>query len=154
MSADEHLNDIDHIRKRPSMYVGSTGFFGTIHYLVDATNLILQHSPSCIEISSYGAEFGISSDIALPVHDNENGERFPFECFRRDGNAAISHGPVLTALSESLSYSERSDSGTIQYAYRSGLRTAPSTIDYPPEFRSHLRFTPDSTIFGDCVVSN
>ncbi|MEO1526643.1 MAG: hypothetical protein AAFX06_14500 [Planctomycetota bacterium] len=155
MSVDENLSDIEHVRKRPGMYVGSTGFFGVIHYLVDATNLILQHSPSKLAFSIDGLEFSIGSDVVLPVFENENGGRFPFECFRRDGNSVFSHGPVLTALSDRLSYSERSTGGvTIEYAYRNGARTVPCGVKWPDEFRSHLSFAPDATLFDEVPISN
>lgn len=154
MTVDEDLSDIQHVRKRPGMYIGSTGFFGTIHYLVDATNLILQHTPSVVEICVNQTGFAISSDVALPVHTTESGELYPFETFRRDGNAAVSHGPVLTALSEFLTYSERSDNGNIQYAYRNGSRSETDLAKWPTEYQSHLRFAPDPAIFDNIALSN
>ena len=154
MSLDEDLSDIQHVRKRPGMYIGSTGFFGTIHYLVDATNLILQHSPSVLEFCADQTGFAINSDVALPVHHDKSGKRYPFESFCHNGNAAISHGPVLTALSEFLTYSERSDGGNIQYAYRNGSRSETDLARWPAEFRSHLRFAPDPAIFDDIAISN
>ena len=153
MSSD-HLTDIEHVRLRPSMYIGSTDFFGTIHYLVDAINLILQHSPGVLEISSSADGFTMRSDIVLPIHENENGLRFPFECFRQDGNRAISHGPLVMALSDVFVYSELSEDGHRQFAYRNGSRLETETEECPAGFRSQIRFAPDHAILKPVAISN
>ncbi len=41
----EHLSDVEHVRKRPGMYIGDTKFFGFIHYLVASVNFFLYRKP-------------------------------------------------------------------------------------------------------------
>ena len=153
MSAD-HLNDIEHVRTRPSMYVGSThGVFGIIHYLVDATNLVLQHSPKILEFTVTPNGFSIGSDIALPIHENDSGEIFPFESFQKDGKIGMRHGPVVIALSEYFTYAERSRAGELQYSFRNGVRSKLEVQPCPSQFRSQIHFSPDPTIFESPTIS-
>ena len=144
-----HLSDVEHVRERPGMYIGSRGFFGLVHYLVDATNLILQHRPTKLAISTDGSEFTFGSDTTIPMSRNATGKIFPFEVFKKDGNAKVSHGPLLTALSESFSYSER-HSRTNYFSSRNGVRDDEAPRECPEEYASFIRFAPDRTIF-DCL---
>lgn len=145
---------IKHIRERPRMYVGSLGFFGVIHYLVDVTSLYLQHKPTRLTVSTKGRGFMFTSDVSLPITVNRAGQVFPFEFFEQDGSRIIfNNGPVVCALSKEFSYVERASPGSQSFGYFCGKRDDTRCIDCPMEAVSCICCFPDETVFEDTAIS-
>jgi DNA gyrase subunit B len=149
-----HLTGLAGIRKRPAMYIGGTDFFGFVHYLVAAFDLMLENGASFLDLH-IGRQFTIESDACISVSTNEEGDTLPYETF----GTCISrryHSPdacVIAALSESLSV--RSSDGTTESSleFSDGERTEfeQTTTSDNPSIK--ITFVPDSSIFSVTEIS-
>jgi len=155
---DEQLRDvrgIASVRLRPSMYVGSTEFFGFIHYVVSAFDIMLHHGATWIEIEvADNTDIHLSSDANVPVSLNDDGELEPFEAC---GELKPRYSPdamIVTALSGQfrLTVSDgvtqtilESDSGE-----RKSFEQNPADNSDPG---TEIEFYPDYSIFSVTEVS-
>jgi hypothetical protein len=89
------------IRRRPAMYVGSTALFGFINYLVCPVALLLAHGAKRIDANvNDGLE--ISSDALIQVERTDGGLIAPFQEIRSAGAGHSFEATVLNALSQEL----------------------------------------------------
>jgi DNA gyrase/topoisomerase IV subunit B len=138
----EEMSDIEHVRERPAMYIGDTGFFGMVHYLVSAVNLFLERSPSWISIEALDDRFRIQSDATIPIEAAESGELIPFEKFGKAGHSLGLNGPIVTGLSSTLNVVAQRDGRRWRLGYVDGCRTedaestdgsSGTTIEFAPD---------------------
>ena len=75
----DHLSDLDHIRRRPGMYIGSTGQTGIQHLVFEvvdnAVDQFLANKATCIVVRIVGRT----------IHIDDNGEGYPFDYLDVDG---------------------------------------------------------------------
>ena len=148
-------NGIDAVRLRPAMFVGSTDFFGIIHYLVCPVALLLEQRPAGIAIFAENGGFRIESDVVLPLAETADGRLAPFEDITSQPQGLGFEGTVLNALSESLSIEIRNDDQCETLVYRRGERVGREHKQVSPDgCRTTMRFAPDTTIFTFTAVSS
>lgn len=155
MSVSE-LTDIAGVRRRPGMYVGSSGFCGFIHYLVGGVNLNLAGAPSWLTISNARGRITIESDADLALEQAKDGAVIPFERFGRKKRAVGLgiDGVVLNALSESLSVEATSRERRWSLECRSGCRKSLGIRKAAgKETSSRISFAPDRTILANDPIS-
>ena len=143
---------IEHVRRRPGMYVGSKDLFGLINYLVCPFNLLLSYGASWIDISVNEGTFEIISDAHVKLEETPNGI-VPFEVF----HSVFGHGfegPILAALSSSLMVSIVIDHQCSILQYRRGQRVAIVIQESQDEQAiTKLTFVPDGEIFENTNLS-
>jgi len=66
------LSGVEAVRIRPGMYVGSTGFFGFINYLVCPVALLLGQRATRIAVKPAEGKFEMESDVALPIEETSS----------------------------------------------------------------------------------
>ena len=150
-----HLRGIAGIRKRPAMYIGGTDFFGFVHYVVSAFDLMLEHGATFVEIE-FKDSIRLSSDAQISTSLNNDGDILPFEAVG-SLQTRRQHSPdaaILAALSETfrLSSSDGVLETTLEYAegHRGNFQQDDATST-DPSF--HLDFLPDQKIFSVTEIS-
>jgi DNA gyrase subunit B len=142
------LTPIEAVRKRPGMYVGSTGFFGFVNYLVCPIALLLGRRPTRIAIAAGDGGFAVESDVAIPIEETSRGGFAPFEEISNPGPGHGFEGAVLNALSERLTvevrHGDRAETLTFRRGTRESHRAATVPSDGP---KTNLKFVPDTSIF-------
>lgn len=151
-STPDGPSPIEGIRKRPSMYVGSTGFFGLIHYLVGPVALLLTREPSRIDVTLKDASFEVESDGKPLLKLAEDGRITPFESFEDPVNGHGYEGCVLNALSRSLIVLAADASSSRTISYECGRRIN-HELSMDIGLVTRLSFTPDPSIFTVCELS-
>lgn len=141
----EDLSDVEHVRARPSMYIGTTGFFGLVHYFVSAINLVLERSPKWIAVEALRGGFRIRSDAKLGVERNESNELLPFEKFKKAKNGLGLDGPILNALSSRLIVRTEHDGAMLCLTYEKGCKIEESK-SHRDSSETEIEFSPDSSI--------
>lgn len=143
----ETASHIEVVRKRAGMYVGGTGYFGLINYLVCPFNLLLSYNARHIDVSVDDSGISIQSD-ALCKLELIDGKIIPFEHF----SDALGHGfdgPVLTALSKVLQISAVTKDEIWQIEYDQGVRVSFEVQDVNRKIPSvQMQFAPDKNIFS------
>jgi DNA gyrase/topoisomerase IV subunit B len=148
------LDGIAAVRLRPAMYLGSTDFFGFIHYLVEAVSLIISHRPTRIAVCAREGAFQIASDIAIPIDATANGRLAPFEDFMSAGARYWWGGVVVNALSQSFLVEIREGARREVLEYRCGTRLSHQKTEVVPDgSRTTLHFVPDSSILTVTMIS-
>ena len=118
-----HLRGIAGIRKRPAMYIGGTDFFGFVHYVVSAFDLMLEHGATFVEIK-FDYTIRLSSDARISISLDENGDILPFEAFG-SLQTRRQHSPdaaILAALSETFQLSSSDGIVETTLGYAEGQR--------------------------------
>lgn len=142
----EDLTDVEHVRARPLMYIGTTGFFGLVHYFVSAVNLVLERSPKWIAVEAVEDGFRIRSDANLCIERNESNELLPFERFRKEKHGLGLDGPMLNALSSRLTVRTSLGEQVIRLVFDRGRLIDESQADGDSSV-TEFEFAPDSSIF-------
>lgn len=149
---EEH--PVEGIRKRPSMYIGSTGFFGFINYLVCPVALSLSHRPTKVAVGMRDGAYVVHSNAALPIEKMPNGLLAPFEEFENYGPGHGYEGTVLNALSTSLEAVVVHAGRKEKLAFRRGSRESHQVNSADShESSTTLTFVPDTSIFSVTNVS-
>ncbi len=147
------LSDLQHIRLRPGMYVGSMDFFGLIHYLVGGVNWLLQSHPTTISIEAGDDGVVLSADSSLPVPDSKFGHIAPFEQLTIPGRLHDLDAAVLAALSLELAVEIVSQGERWEFAFRQGQRVS-LDVEKSHEVPSiRLRAIPDPSLFSVTSIS-
>jgi DNA gyrase subunit B len=148
----EDLSTTEAVRKRPAMYIGSTGYFGLIQYLVYPVATMLFEGARRISATTVSGMFQISSDIRLAVSD-ENGLIKPFQHI--EGLDWHLYGcTVLNALSEALHVSIKTSQTSEDLSFARGkLVSRESTIGNQADVGTTITFKPDRKIFNILQVS-
>ncbi|MEM7355921.1 MAG: hypothetical protein AAF657_34210 [Acidobacteriota bacterium] len=136
-------------RKRPGMFLGSTGFFGLLNYLVAAFNLHLRGQASTIDCEVSEEGFAMRSDAELRVEEFVEGSIFPFERLTGEGV----DGFILAMFSEFLEVDVTSAGLRRQLRYEAGSRVARRSTRSSDSPAARLRFRPDRSIFTVPSVS-
>lgn len=140
------LSDIEHVRQRASMYIGNTGFFGLIHYLVYAVNDLLLRNPTHVSLTHKAGSFTLESDVDLMVEETESGDLYPFERFRK-GDERVGYEAVVTALSETLDIEATCSGKRWKLKYERGHRCLLEVTEAKQPAGARLCFVPDGSIF-------
>ncbi len=156
-NADVSMRILDHIqaiRLRPAMYLGSTDFFGFIHYLVCPVALLLSQHPTHIAVCAGERGFRIESDVAVPIERTNKGRLAPFEEFESFEHGHGYEGTVLNALSESLSIEIKREARCETLEYRCGTCLSHEKKRGEPNGPcTILKFVPDTTILTVTAIS-
>lgn len=128
------------------MYIGTTGFFGLVHYFVSAINLLLERSPKWIAVEAIGDGFRIRSDANLGIERNESNELIPFEKFKKAKHGLGLDGPMLNALSSRLIVRTEHDGSMLRLTYEKGRRIEQSE-SHGDSNETEIEFSPDYSIF-------
>jgi DNA gyrase subunit B len=139
-------DQIEAIRKRPAMYIGSTDFFGFIQYLVCPVALLLGHGARRIEVAVGEAGFEIDSDAALDIHGTTDGRIAPFEVIDTPNWGHGYEACVLNALSRRLAVRAARPGSSHALAFERRRRTS-CTVGEDGGTFTHLSFAPDDSIF-------
>lgn len=146
-------SDVEHIRKRPAMYLGGTDFFGFVQYLVSAFDVMLDHGATWIEFE-VAENYRLSSDARVPTRLNDRGALEPFEAFGELKPRHIPDAIILTALSEdfrvTLNDGETQTVLATKEGKRESLQQEPAATSKPG---ATLEFDPDIGIFSVTDVS-
>ena len=154
MEIPEMRADLEVIRKRPAMYVGSTGLFGFINYLVCPVVLLLAHGAKRIDALVTENGFEINSDAVVPVERTAEGRIAPFQELRSLGSGRSFEATVLTALSHELYVSVDTGARSEEWQFARGVLKSYTLTDTPRDARrTTLRFIPDDSIFTITEVS-
>ncbi|MCA9041996.1 MAG: hypothetical protein KDA65_16705 [Planctomycetaceae bacterium] len=159
MGRFEDLGLVESIRKRPSMYVGSTEFFGFINYLVSGFDLMLHHGASWIEIQPGDdiKPWVIRSDANLPLELNEKEQVKIFETYdyaeteyeKPNSLPPLFDAYIFYALSEEFELKAISDGKQITLKARCGEKGVFEQIPVNDSSSTVvIEFHPDTYIFS------
>jgi DNA gyrase subunit B len=149
-----YVDCVEAVRLRPAMYVGSTGFFGFIHYLVCPVALLLEQHPTRIALSAEDGAYHIESDVVVPMEQSAEGRLVPFEDNKKLGNGLGFEGSILNALSEYLSVEIRQGTRCETLEYRRGRRVAHEKTQVSTNGQqTTMRFVPDTMILTFTTIS-
>jgi DNA gyrase subunit B len=137
---------IEAVRKRPSMYLGSTGFFGFINYLVCPVALLLGRDPRRIDVTLTDAGFEVDSDATLDIRQDGDGRIVPFEAIESVDRGHSYEGCVLNALSRTLVVRAAHSGSLHTLTFERGQRMSCTVSEDGGAF-THLTFAPDDSIF-------
>ncbi len=167
----EVLPGLEGIRRRPAMYIGSSGPQGAMHLLVEVVQNAVDEA---LAGACTGIDVTLGADDSVTVHDDGRG--IPVEPHPRDGRSALEmvltdlhsggkfrdgayqvsgglHGVGLTcvnALSERLEVDVRRDGRRTTIACARGRVVEPVTDRGPAEGHgTTVSFRPDPTLFVD-----
>ena len=147
------LSDVQHIRTRPAMYIGGTGFFGFVQYLVSAFDLLLENGATWIEFE-IADHFRLTSDARISINTNSKGELEPFEAI---GKIKTQHAPdatILMALSSKFRCSAFDGTTKTEFVASHGEREIYQQQRIgESEPQTFLEFRPDVGIFSVTAVS-
>jgi DNA gyrase/topoisomerase IV subunit B len=145
----QELSGLEHIRLRPAMYVGNTGFWGFVNYVVSAYRATIHWGATTIDFAVDDGQFVLSSDARLPADlDAFN----PLEGFSKSDDVRQVHACLDALLINALSKELVVTDGRRTYAYRRGVRIEYSRQDGAATGLT-LRFAPDDEIFSVTSVS-
>ncbi|MCA9041997.1 MAG: hypothetical protein KDA65_16710 [Planctomycetaceae bacterium] len=161
------LKESESVRKRPALYVGSTGFWGLIRHLVEAFELMRKAGATWIEFELIPpGDFGqqmeciVCSNGRLRIEKNERGCVSPFEDFdvNPDEDRAtfdlFMHAPVVCGLSASLTVQSQDGEKITTAKFVCGNCESYSQSASSEEGDSlEVRFIPDQTLFEVSSVS-
>jgi len=147
------MSFIESIRKRPAMYVGSTGIFGFINYLVCPIALLLANGAKRIDVTIDDG-FEVSSDAQFTL-DREDGRIVTFEeMLPTTGDGHNLEAPILTALSQELYVSVKTGTTNEELRYSQGALVSHKSSNVEDATSgTTLRFKPDNTIFEITEIS-
>ncbi len=166
----EVLPGLEAIRRRPSMYIGSTTSAGAMHLLVElvqnavdealaghATHIEVRLAGDALEVEDDGR--GIPTDthprlgrsaLELVVTELHAGGKFAAGAYERPGGL---HGVGLScvnALASTFEAESRRDGVTTRVVCAQGRLVEPAHVVGPSERTgTRVRFVPDAAIFGD-----
>lgn len=170
------LEGMEHVRMRPSMYIGDVGMRGLHHLVYEVVDNSIDEAMAgyCDTI-----DVTINEDNSITVRDNGRG--IPVDIHRKEGVSALEvvmtkigaggkfdkdsykvsgglHGvgvSVVNALSESLTATVYRDGKIWQQEYERGKVVHPvKTIGETTERGTEVTFLPDSDIFKESITYN
>lgn len=172
-SSIQILEGLEHVRKRPGMYIGGTGSDGYHHLLWEIVDNSVDEAMNGhasrveVRISSDGCTAtviddgrGIPVDMH-PVHKKpaielllttlHSGGKFDDKSYATAGGLHGVGSSVVNALSEEMTATVRRDGGEWRMAFRRGRPRGPLERlgDVPRATGTTVRFTPDAEVFGD-----
>src|SRR5262245_16033851 len=148
----EVLDDIEAVRKRPEMYVGSKALFGFINYLVCPVSLLLAYKARRINVIVSDV-YQISADVPIKAEHSDLGVA-PFQRIQPLGEGHGYEGTVLNALSQELYVAISASSSKKEWHFvRGKLISHKEAPVQAGDSETILQFTPDSSIFTVLQIS-
>jgi DNA gyrase/topoisomerase IV subunit B len=134
---------LEHVRLRPAMYVGNTGFWGFINYVVCAYRVLIHWGATTIHFARADGKFVVSSNAKFPAEPDDFN---PFEETSKSDDRRHVHACFDALVINALSSEFIVTDGRSTYAYRRGVRIEQSRQDGAATGLT-LRFAPDDEIF-------
>lgn len=150
------MTDVEHVRARMGMYVGSTDFFGLVNYLVCAFDLMLDNGATWIEfdLTAKSEGFRVSSDAQIPTRLSDEGLLVPFESLGSTKPRRSPDALILSALSERLRAQTNDGMTETTLTMAAGERESlEQSKSGKLEQGTRLTFIPDERVFSVTEVS-
>jgi DNA gyrase subunit B len=169
------LEGLEAVRKRPAMYIGSTGKEGLHHLVYEVVDNSIDEASAgfCDKIViKIRVDNSIMVDdngrgIPVDIHKTEGisaaevaltklhaGAKFSHESYKISGGLHGVGVSVVNALSSYLELEVRRDGGVYTQSYARGVPTAPlEKVGRTKSRGTKITFKPDDTIFEDLEVS-
>ena len=168
------LEGVEHVRKRPSMYIGDTGVRGLHHLVYEVVDNAIDeamagacrnidvviHDDGSVSIEDDGRGFPVGikpeynlSAIELCLTKLGAGAKFDRDSYKVSGGLHGVGVSVVNALSEWLQARTLRDGQVWEIGFERGRTTAPLTATGPADRTgTRIRFKPDGEIFPDTTL--
>lgn len=142
------VSNVEDIRLRPAMYVGTTALFGLVNYLVCPVASLLARGANHIDIEVTD-RIKVASDIPLLLSEHE-GRIVPLQ-----GSTDVTDLDliILNALSAELVVATNIGDGSKSFRFERGMRTSSEAHDRCDSIGTMLWFRPDTEIFTTIDLS-
>lgn len=171
----EVLKDLEHVRKRPAMYIGTTGPEG-VHHLIwelidNAVDEAGQGHGDKIEVTLEDNEWVVVQDHGrgIPIDEHEEmevstlqvvmtqlhaGGKFDEKAYQTSGGLHGVGASVVNALAERCEVEVRRDDQIAWQEYERGIPSEDVEIEEKPARKTgtKIRFRPDEEIFPDIRI--
>ncbi len=168
------LEGVEHVRKRPSMYIGDTGVRGLHHLVYEVVDNAIDeamagacrnidvviHDDGSVSVEDDGRGFPVGikpeynlSAIELCLTKLGAGAKFDRDSYKVSGGLHGVGVSVVNALSEWLQARTLRDGQVWEIGFERGRTTTPLTATGPADRTgTRIRFKPDGEIFPDTTL--
>lgn len=148
-SADDlqRLTAIEHLRQRPSMYLGSTGLQGISQFFFSSVTMLLNSGATWIDITHNGSGYDLKSDADVTLTTDESGTILELETLHLGGPNF--EGAVICGLSRRIEIVRTNQSSRCSVVFEQGEKKKylVETLTSHEEISTTISFEPDLTIF-------
>lgn len=143
---------IEHMRKRPAMYLGSTLLQGLASYICSPVSLLTSAGATFIHITISDKEYLYESDAQLELELDQKGFVRHFESHQ--SMMRLSPGNLLCAFSETLEIQSITQNAQYRLRMESGIRKQfDQSKSANQQVGTSIRFRADGEIFASTLAS-